>query len=343
MSDSEEIICTPPQLREAAESLEKDLLPKKSRARYDKVYDVFKSWCSQKGVKKAVSETIVLAYFSEIAKIKKPSTLWSIYSMLRTTLNIKDKVDISKFSKLLAFLKQQNLGYVSKKSSTFSSENIAAFLKNAPDDMLPIKVALIIGVSGACRSDELYKMKLTDVNIVENKVHIEIPTSKTYQSRVFIVSNEEWVTLIKTYVALRLDVLNENFFLQLRFGKITRQPFGHNSISQFPKKIAVFLKLPHCETYTGHCFRRTAATLLVNSGGDILQLKRLGGWKSSTVAEGYVDKSTDSQVKIATKISGEMPNSSTKNVTISTQDVQHGLTISVAAYNQSNVTINLVK
>ncbi|MGH9701080.1 MAG: tyrosine-type recombinase/integrase [Candidatus Acidiferrales bacterium] len=343
MSDSEEINCTPPQLRDAAESLEQGLLPEKSRTRYENVYHIFKSWCAQKGVKKAVSETVILAYFSELAKTKKPSTLWSTYSMLRTTLNIKDKVDISKFPKLLAFLKRQNQGYKSKKSSTFSFENIEAFLKNAPKEMLTIKVALIMGISGACRSDELYKMKLADVAIMENKVHVEIPTSKTYQSRAFVVNNEDWVMLIKEYVSLRLDVPNENFFLQIRFGRITRQPFGHNSISQFPKKIAVFLGLRHCETFTGHCFRRTAATLLVNGGGDILQLKRLGGWKSSAVAEGYVDKSTDSQLKIATRISGEMPNSSTKNVTISTQDVQKGVTVSVAAYNQANITINFVK
>lgn len=43
------------------------------------------------------------------------------------------------------------------------------------------------------------------------------------------------------------------------------------------------------ELYTGHCFRRNSATLLVNNCADIHQLKRYGDWKSSTVAEGYVD------------------------------------------------------
>lgn len=50
------------------------------------------------------------------------------------------------------------------------------FLRNVPDDILPTKVALITGVSGAYRSDELFKM--------------EIPESKTYQSRAFIVNNK---------------------------------------------------------------------------------------------------------------------------------------------------------
>lgn len=97
----------------------------------------------------------------------------------------------------------------------------------------------------------------------------------------------------------REKVISDRFFLQWRYGKVTKQPFGHNSIAQFPKKIASYLNLANTETYTGHCFRRTAATLLANTGADVLQLKRLGGWKSSTVAESYVDNSVVGQVKIA--------------------------------------------
>lgn len=53
----------------------------------------------------------------------------------------------------------------------------------------------------------------------------------------------------------------------------------HNRKNSF--RCAQFLKLPDPLAYTGHCFRRTSATLLVNGGSDILQLKRHGGWKSS--------------------------------------------------------------
>jgi hypothetical protein len=87
--------------------------------------------------------------------------------------------------------------------------------------------------------------------------------------------------------------------MQVRFKKITKQPYGHNSISNFPQKIASYLKLSNVTTFTGHCFRRTAATLLADNGGDVLQLKTLGGWKSSGVAESYVNHSLDGQLKIA--------------------------------------------
>lgn len=59
-----------------------------------------------KSVQKAFSKNIVHAYFTKISKVKEAPSLWVPYSMLPTTLNVKDNVDISKFPKLWAFLKQ---------------------------------------------------------------------------------------------------------------------------------------------------------------------------------------------------------------------------------------------
>lgn len=202
-------------------------------------------------------------------------------------------------------------------------------------------------------------MKITDVHFLQHKVSIEIPNTKTYQSRAFMITRDEWIGIIREYIDLRGNVQNERFFMQMRFGKITNQPFGHNSISQFPKKIATFLKLTNVDTFTGHCFRRTAATLLVNNGGDMMQLKRLGGWKSSSVAEGYIDSSVTNQAKTAKIISnntsievtGAGPSSSsitcvpasTQVINTSSEEVTQGLNISISAYNNANVTININK
>ena len=77
---------------------------------------------------------------------------------------------------------------------------------------------------------------------------------------------------------------------------------GVNQIGKVPSEVAEFLKLPETKMYTGHCFRRTSATLLVNGGGDILQLKRHGGWRSNNVAEGYIDGSIQGKLDTAQKI-----------------------------------------
>ncbi|KAJ8912123.1 hypothetical protein NQ315_013212, partial [Exocentrus adspersus] len=205
-----------------------------------------------------LSQTVLLAYFSQISEEKKPSTLWATSSILRTMIELKLKKDISKYAKLLMFLKRQNVGFKSKKSSVFSRQNIDDFLAEAPEEFLPIKVALIIAISGACRSDELLKMKVTDINILEEKIAIEIPDTKTYRSRSFIIIEPIWVKLVQKYIDLRKSIENQRLFLQWRHGKLCNQ-------------------LPKVETFMGHAFRRTAATLLANNGANVLQLKRLGG------------------------------------------------------------------
>ena len=81
---------------------------------------------------------------------------------------------------------------------------------------------------------------------------------------------------------------------------------GVHKIGKMPQDIAKFLALPNPNEYTGHSFRRTSATFLVDAGGNMESLKRHGGWKSGNVAERYIDQSIQN-----TKTTAEMV---TKNV-----------------------------
>ena len=78
------------------------------------------------------------------------------------------------------------------------------------------------------------------------------------------------------------------------------------------KPIATYLNLPNPQLYTGHCFRRSSATLLVDAGGDITTLKRHGGWKSTTVAEGYIEESVQNKIKVPNQILNSIENKNTK-------------------------------
>lgn len=141
-SDSmdETIVGTPPEIAEIAKIATLDLLPEKSKARYKKERDNFLAWCEEKNAKN-ITENVLLAYFSEKSKLFKSSTLWSMYSMLRSTLVLEDNVDISKYHKLMAFLKRKSVGYVAKKSRTFCKDDIDKFIGEAPDkDYLMLKV-----------------------------------------------------------------------------------------------------------------------------------------------------------------------------------------------------------
>lgn len=134
-SDSEtNDICTPPEIVETAKLSTENLLPKKSKGKYKVVYQAFIDWRRRKNVK-SFSEAVLLAYFSELSEKYKSSSLWSYYSMLRSTLEINNNVKIENYSKLRAFLKRKAEGFRAKKAKTFTSEEINKFITEAPDDI----------------------------------------------------------------------------------------------------------------------------------------------------------------------------------------------------------------
>mgnify|MGYP005983973135 FL=1 len=168
---------------------------------------------------------------------------------------------------------------------------------------LGIKVVLIIGIAGACRCDEMVKMTVDDIEDLGSLLHVKLPNTKTNKSRSFTVVGEMYVTICRKYFSLRPKELSEKrLFLKYQSGKCHRAVMGIHKIGSVPCEVASFLKLLNCKQYTGHALRRTSATLLVDAGGDVTTLKRHGGWKSSSVAEGYIDESMHSKEVIANKI-----------------------------------------
>ena len=90
--------------------------------------------------------------------------------------------------------------------------------------------------------------------------------------------------------------------------------------------------MPNPKEYTGHSFRRTSATLLADAGADLLTLKRHGGWRSSTAAEGYVQDSITSKRKIGELIAGQVELSKrTSTVTSSTNSSVQSIAVPAAS------------
>lgn len=144
------------------------------------------------------------------------------------------------------------------------------------------------------------------------------------------------------------------FFLNYKNGKCTKQCIGVHKFGNVAKNVAKYLDLPIPDEYTGHCFRRSSATMLADAGADMLALKRLGGWKSSSVAEGYVDNSLKNQVDNSIKISQAvetMPstsnylinNTTDRNINVSYNTDNNSNTVSVRPtftfnnYNNKNI------
>lgn len=133
MCDNDSGRSTPPKIIENARLAMNNLLPAKSRERYEIVYRKFMDWRNKNNVQ-SFSEQVLIAYFEELSIEMKPSSLWSIYSMLRATININhNNINIAAYNKLIALLKRKSDGFKSTKSKTLTSRQINDFLQRAPD------------------------------------------------------------------------------------------------------------------------------------------------------------------------------------------------------------------
>lgn len=123
---------------------------------------------------------------------------------------------------------------------------------------------MIIGISGACRCEEMVKMKVEDIEDLGSLLHIKIPNGKANKSRSFTVVEEKFINIYRKYASLRPTSMNDQrFFLKYKDGKCHRSVMGIHKIGSVPREVAFYLKLPNWKEYTGHCLRRTSATLLV--------------------------------------------------------------------------------
>lgn len=148
----------------------------------------------------------------------------------------------------------------------------------------------------------MWKLKTSDIEDLNSAAIIKLNDTKTKISRSFTVTGA-FYDIFKKYVSLRPPNLSTtNFFLNYQKSKCTRQVVGINKFGKVPAEIASFLKLPNPNLYTGHSFRRSSATVLANAGADLLTIKRHGGWRSSSVAEGYIDDSIVTKKDISRKI-----------------------------------------
>ncbi|EFA12762.1 hypothetical protein TcasGA2_TC010289 [Tribolium castaneum] len=218
-------------------------------------------------------------------------------------------------------------------------------LKNSP---VYFKVVTIFGIFGACRCDELLSLTPNDVEDTGKYIIVTLRNTKNFTTRRFTITDEECrfqpCFLYRKYASLRpTQAESLRLFLTYRGGKCISLNVGQHTIGGIPKKIASYLKLSEPELYTGHSFRRTAATMVVDSGGDILALKRAGGWKSSAVAEGYVEDSIKQKLERAKKLFlvPEPTSAFSSSKHASTVSEETSKKFNVSGNQNCNITINV--
>lgn len=212
-----------------------------------------------------------------------------------------------------------------------------------------------MGLMGACRANELYSMDIKDIQDHASVLVVNVPNTKTKIHRKFTIIGHLY-EICRKYIDRRpINATSTAFFLNYQNGKCTLQRIGINKLGAMGKQIATFLNLPKPEQYTGHSFRRSSATILIDAGADITALKRHGGWKSTTVAEGYIDNSMNNKMNTANRIINSLTKSSTstdlqhihmnENINVKINSNKNNIDITPIPpnmhFNNCNVTVNI--
>lgn len=179
-----------------------------------------------------------------------------------------------------------------------------------------LQVVLIFGFNGTCRGGELTGLTVKNINDDGKELRVNIPNTKTKKPKEYIIC-DQFASIVREYIKLRpSNAKTDRLFLQWRSGKCVNQVMGKHSIANIPKEVAKYLNLPEPLKFTGHSFRRTSASVAVDEGLTMDEIKRIGPWESTKVAEKYVQASLARKRKVAKMFSNaiNLPSSSTIGV-----------------------------
>jgi len=298
--------CTPPEMRTIAAAAAGDILPDKSRERYEQSYEDFLSWGAANNVKDGyVSERVILAWLKAHDHLA-PTTLWTRYSMIKKVHNSRFPQNrLGDFQSVTDVLKKKEKTHLRKKSNTFTREHIAAFIEKCGSS-IEFSVMILISlfmIFGALRKKEAAAMTVDQVKAYEDHLIVTIPDSKT-GPRSFAIPNQfNILERFKGYMEKRACSKSSRLWLCWQKTRYA-QPIGNHKIAEYPSRIATLLGLESPEKWTSHAYRRTAATWAADAGIDMINLKWLGGWKSDTVAAQYIAESPANKRKIGAIIAG---------------------------------------
>lgn len=170
-------------------------------------------------------------------------------------------------------------------------------------------VMALFAFFGCLRGNELTVIGHSDLEMVNDGFMVTIIRVKTTsQSTRFLIPKSipnmslSPAGIVTEYLKLVTPWLKSKELVRLwprpTESKFTTQFRGKNYLSIVAKKIARFLGLDDTN-YSGHSFRRSSATAAADSGVTLINLKRFGGWKSDSVASGYIDESAAAKRNMA--------------------------------------------
>ena len=164
----------------------------------------------------------------------------------------------------------------------------------------------MISCYGLWRISELVKLTFEQFKMEESCCFNSVQRRKSsgnLRSSTFAINDPVCMDILKFYFQLfPVESRNGRFLRYCVNGQGSNKPIGKTSIGQYPKIVAQFLQVDP-EGYTGHCWRRTGATILAENDITLIQLKHAGGWRSDQVAQQYIDETKTGKLQIASRLS----------------------------------------
>ena len=111
--------------------------------------------------KKDMCEQVMLVYLNKLYEEEKlkPPTIWSRYSMLKSTLLAYESLSIKPWEKVNSFMKRLAKGYCPKKAMVFDADDITNFSSQAPDDTYLVK-KVILKMNKIYNKNKSFKIKM---------------------------------------------------------------------------------------------------------------------------------------------------------------------------------------
>ena len=139
-----------------------------------------------------------------------------------------------------------------------------------------------------CYSISFHRKKKVGVPILE-KCYVVADKELAVLDLYFDCLKRGQESLIQTQVVVE-ELHGNRLWRKLSDKMIPGQPIGKNTGSKYGKIFATLLQIPNPGNFTGHCWRRTAATLAAEEGLSLTEIKILTGHQSDS---GYTKLKSD--------------------------------------------------
>jgi len=236
-----------------------------------------------------------------------PTTLRSWFSVFQAFYLHSGRGKLKEVAPIINIkLNQWVKEHEAKKAKTFTREDLIPLFQaqNTPETLL-WKAYSAIALGCAARNCEMNKMTWESVSESRSSNNGELffevsfyrakPNGPKIKMSANIKGDLEVQAIMEYRQCFSSEKRNGKFFKKL----VTKEGIiqgnnvniGKNMLKNYGKAIAKWMNKDDFNNYTGHCFRRTSATLAADHGLTLPQIKTLTGHKSDSVAQQYIDRS----------------------------------------------------